>query len=80
MGKTTKKRTAMGRDAQPRARVHRDVQCPDCLDYRQGVKPERSEDGAWHFVCRCGYRWAGYEDGAPIGYGGVNPAWREGEG
>lgn len=55
------------------------VQCPWCLDYREAVRPEQSSDGAWHFVCRCGYRWAGYRDGSPIGYGGVNPAARPGE-
>ena len=55
------------------------VTCPHCQDYREAATPEPSRDGAWHFVCRCGYRWAGFRDGAPIGYGGVNPARREQE-
>lgn len=55
------------------------VRCPHCHRYREAVPPEQSTDGAFHFVCKCGHRWAGFEDGAPIGYGGVNPAARKGE-
>lgn len=37
--------------------------CPQCHHYREGARPDKSADGAWHFVCHCGMRWATIPEG-----------------
>lgn len=39
-------------------KLYINILCPRCRNYREAVQPDQSHDGAWHYVCQCGHRWA----------------------